>query len=55
MRKTVNLADRQAAMDALRKLYSRKEVKDDRGENGSEREPGTESISEMVKPAPSAS
>lgn len=54
MRKTVNLADRQAAMDALRKLYGQKEAMDGFEDIDRKREPGTEGISEMVKPAPGA-
>lgn len=47
MRKTINLADRTAAMEALKKLYGNEEVKDDRATIDTNRESGTESISSM--------
>jgi hypothetical protein len=51
MRKRVNLADHQAAMDILKQLYGSKEVKDDHPISHSEREPGTASTGEMDKAA----
>ena len=50
--KRVNLADRAAAMEALKQLYGNKEVKDDRRKLSTERESGTTSTGEVVKLSP---
>lgn len=49
MKKTVNLADKNAAQELLRMLYGNDEVKEDDNIGGSPGERGTESVSGLVE------
>jgi hypothetical protein len=55
MKKTVNLADKQAALELLKQLYRDDEVKDAPEITDTERESGTKSISDLAKLPPNCS
>lgn len=53
--KNISLHDRKAMMDLLRELYGVDEVKDDKENTTTKREPGAKSISEVAWLPPNCS